>query len=248
MGLINSMPASWRLTTKRATTAPVIDPLPDSPAILISNNLVPILDASSKQIYRLFLEKKQTTPTAKVKLAAKYSNIDIDWKSVYSLSFRTTLESKLREFQFKILNRIVFTNEKLFRFGMADSASCAFCQREVESIEHLLFSCKVSSSFWKHVLSWLRDYNISVHNLKEDDVIFGKFDIAEDFLLFNHILLLGKFYIYSRKYQNGIPSLQGFIARTRRIYNIELHIARKRDKLNNNFRKGENLISVFMNK
>ena len=91
----------------------------DSPAILISNNLVPILDVSSKQIYRLFLEKKQTTPTAKVKLAAKYSNIDIDWKSVYSLSFRTTLESKLREFQFKILNRIVFTNEKLFRFGMA---------------------------------------------------------------------------------------------------------------------------------
>ena len=91
----------------------------DSPAILISNNLVPILDVSSKQIYPLFLEKKQTTPTAKVKLTAKYSNIDIDWKSVYSLSFRTTLESKLREFQFKILNRIVFTNEKLFRFGMA---------------------------------------------------------------------------------------------------------------------------------
>ena len=120
-------------------------------------------------------------------------NIDIDWKSVYSLSFRTTLESKLREFQFKILNRIVFTNEKLFRFGLAESPSCAFCQTEVESVEHLLFSCRVSSSFWKHVLSWLRDYNISVDNLKEEDVTFGKFDIAEDFLLFNHILLLGKF-------------------------------------------------------
>ena len=65
------MPASWRLTIKRTTTAPVIDPLPDSPASLISNNLVPIL-ASSKQIYWLFLEKKQTTLTAKVKLAAKY--------------------------------------------------------------------------------------------------------------------------------------------------------------------------------
>lgn len=153
MGLINSMPANWRLTIKRETTAPVIDPPPDSPAILISNNLVPILDASSKQIYRLFLEKKQTTPTAKLKLAAKYSNIDIDWKSVYSLSFRTALESKLREFQFKILNRIVFTNEKLFRFGMADSPTCAFCQTEVESVEHLLFSYRVSSSFWKHVLS-----------------------------------------------------------------------------------------------
>ena len=99
---------------------------------------------------------------------------------------------------------MLFTNEKLFRFGMADSPSCVFCQTEVESVGYLLFSCRVSSSFWKHVLSWLRDYNISVDSLEEEDVIFIKFDIAEYFLLFNHILLLGKFYIYSRKYQNGI--------------------------------------------
>ena len=158
----------------------------DSPAILISNNLVPILDVSSKQIYRLFLEKKQTTPTAKVKLAAKYSNIDIDWKSVYSLSFRTTLEFKLREFQFKILNRIVFTNEKLFRFGMADSPSCFFCQTEVESVAHLLFSCKLSSSFWKHVLSWLRYYNISVDNLKEEAVIVEEKSLR-------HVAMVAKF-------------------------------------------------------
>ena len=39
-----------------------------------------------------------------------------------------------------------------------------------------------------------------------------------------HILLLGKFYIYSRKCQNGISSLQGFIAQTRRIYNIEFEL------------------------
>ena len=67
-----------------------------------------------------------------------------------------------RSFQFKNINRIVFTSEKLFRFGMADSPSCAFCQTEGESVEHLVLSCKVSSSFWKHVLSWLHDYNISV--------------------------------------------------------------------------------------
>ena len=104
-------------------------------------------------------------------------------------------------------------------------------------------------------MSWLRDYNISVDNLQKEDVIFGKSDIAENFLLF--------FYIYSWKCQNGIPSLQGFIARTRRIYDIELHIAKKRkfkiklqrdkiklqrDKLNNHFQKWEKLISVFPNK
>ena len=110
----------------------VLSPLPNTPAILINDILIPILDASSKHIYRSFLAKKQTTPTAKEKLSAKYHHLTIDWKRVYLiLSFRTTLETKLREFQFKILNRVVFTNEKLFRFGMAVSDTCVFCQTEV---------------------------------------------------------------------------------------------------------------------
>ena len=63
-----------------------------------------------------------------------------------------------------MFNRIVFTNEKLFRFDMAESDKCAFCQTEVESIEHILFSCKMSSDFWKHVLSLLRDNSIIVES------------------------------------------------------------------------------------
>ena len=105
----------------------------------------------------------------------------------YSLPFQVTPESKFREFQYKILNDRVFTYEKLFRFGLTQSSNCAFCQKEPESIEHLLFLCKVSSDFWKHVLSWLRDNNISIMSLDVTDVIFGKFDIKEDFLLGNII-------------------------------------------------------------
>ena len=138
------MPAAWRLLIRTANIAPVLSPLPNTPAILINDILIPILETCSKHIYRSFLTKKQTTPTAKdrEKLSAKYHRLTIDWKRVYLLSFRTTLETKLREFQFKILNRIVFTNEKLFRFDMAESDKCTFCQTEVESIEHLLFPAK----------------------------------------------------------------------------------------------------------
>ena len=55
------------------------------------------------------------------------------------------LESKTREFQYKILNCIAYTNEKLDRFGLVASPNCTFCQESAESIEHLLFSCKISS-------------------------------------------------------------------------------------------------------
>ena len=65
-------------------------------------------------------------------------------------------------------------------------------------------------------MSWLRDNNIIVENLKEEDIIVGKFDVGDDFVLVNHILSLGKYYIYSQKCQKGMHSLQGFITRTRR--------------------------------
>ena len=70
MSVINSMPAAWRLLIRKANIAPVLSPLPNTPALLINDILIPNLDASSKHIYRSFLAKKQTTPTAKEKLCS----------------------------------------------------------------------------------------------------------------------------------------------------------------------------------
>ena len=78
---------------------------------------------------------KQTPTTAKVKILNKYPDLLIDWKKWYSLAFETMLDTKLREFQHKILNLIIFTNEKLHCFKMVDSPLCAFCNAEVASLE-----------------------------------------------------------------------------------------------------------------
>ena len=115
-----------------------------------------------------------------------------------------------------------------------------------ESIEHLLFSCKISSEFWKHVLSWLKDNGIDIETLREWHIIFGKFDIKDNFTLVNHLLLLGKYYIYSKKCQNSLPTVQGFIARIKLIYRIELQIAREKNKLSQQFIKWRKLVEVLV--
>ena len=104
----------------------------------------------------------------------KYPHSTIDWEKKFNW-YQTTSQSKLKQFQLKMLIHIVFTNEKLFSFGMVESLSCAFSQAEVESDIH--FS-----------LSWLWDYNIFVEELQEGDKIFGTFDI----LLINQTWFLGK--------------------------------------------------------
>ena len=110
MSIINSIPAEWRSLIKASANVISANPLPITPSITLpSGNVVPILDISPKQIYQIFLQQKQIAPTAKQKLSSKYSNIDIDWEKVYVLAFHCTLDTKIREFHFKILNFILFT-------------------------------------------------------------------------------------------------------------------------------------------
>ena len=89
-----------------------------------------------------------------------------------------------------MLNRIIYTNNKLFAFKIVDSPYCAFCNNEEESLEHLLVSCKVADLFWKEVLSWIAIYRNEVMEISLIDVLFGKFNIGKDFMVINHILLL----------------------------------------------------------
>ena len=129
MSIIDSIPTHWRTIIKDSSSLPIIFPVLNAPSIIIDGNPLAFSDVSSKQIYRQFLAKKQGLPTAQKKLSDKYPHSAIDWEKVYSLSFRSSMELKLREFQYKILNCIVFTNEKLFRFGITQSPLCTFCQK-----------------------------------------------------------------------------------------------------------------------
>jgi len=58
---------------------------------------------------------------------------------------------------------------------------------------------------------------------------------------------LGKYYIYLRKCHGSLPLLRGFITKIRIVYNIELHIARERDKLATHFKKWEKLVAALNN-
>ena len=61
-----------------------------------------------------------------------------------------------------------------YLIGEVESPNCTFCQEAAECVEELRFSCRISSDFWKHVLSWLRDNDVHVDTINESDVIFWK--------------------------------------------------------------------------
>ena len=121
----------------------------------INGELVALTSTTSKLLYKEICSHKTTPPTAQAKHKDKYPNFSFNWKEIYSLAFGVTLDTKLRTFQYKLSNRIVFTNDKLFRFNIVESPLCTFCTVDEESLEHLLFFCEVTELFWKEILSCL---------------------------------------------------------------------------------------------
>ena len=84
---------------------------------------------------------KQTPPSAQKRIQDQFSDVQFDWNEMYSLSFKVSVETEIGEFQYKVLNNIVFRNEKLFKIKMIHSPQCTFCKNEIESLEHLFYNC-----------------------------------------------------------------------------------------------------------
>ena len=74
------------------------------------------------------------------------------------------------------------------------------------------------------MLFWLEENNIVIEYFNEIGLLLGILEETEDFFTINHVMLLGKYYTYVRKCIGSLSSLRVFIARIRRVYNIELSL------------------------
>ena len=150
----------------------------------------------SKAVYKELRSIVIKQPTAQSKYEAEYANVVLDWKKIYSLPFTVAMDSKTRQFQYKILNRYLVTNVYLKKFGIKLSSDCSFCEDADESLEHLFTSCPYVLSFWKDLSDWLNDLGVKVNLLTKADIIFGSWERKDDSFFFNHVLLIAKQYVY----------------------------------------------------
>ena len=100
-----------------------------------------------------------------------------------------TVDSRSHEFQFKVLHRYLATNKFLHKIGLVPSSLCTFCEREGESIEHLLIECDYSNKFWQDLINWFNMIDIKVEALSESDKIFGLWKRKVDFHLLKSFCL-----------------------------------------------------------
>ena len=127
----------------------------------------------SKTVYKELRNRIITPTTVQLNFNTLFINDDLEWKEIYSLPFRTSSDTKSREFQYKLLNRCPVTNSFLSKRGIMSSPACSFCGEMSESLKHVFISCHYSMNFWAEVIKWLDNQGVKIVHLSDKDILFG---------------------------------------------------------------------------
>ena len=105
---------------------------------------------------------------------------------------RVSMDSASRNFQYSVLNNIVYFNEELFKMDLSDNPYCSFCKSSYENVIHVFSECNIIKKIWSKFREWLSP-ELSLPVLTPQNVISGILVKDAPFdLLINHILILFK--------------------------------------------------------
>ena len=185
----------------------------------------------SKKIYECLINEKASIPSRSqgkwLEERDIHCNLSIivNWENTYCLSSLCTRESKLRAFQFKFLHRKIATNDFLYKIGIKQTDSCSFCEEQKETLVRLFWTCRYTQNFWKSMFEWMSQNFKDLENVSPSlSLCFGLIDDVKD-LLFHHLLLIARHYIYTCRLGNKLPKLQVYIQVLMNSIEIEKHIA-----------------------
>ena len=71
--------------------------------------------------------------------------------------YRVTNVSKCRDFQYRLLNNSILTNNCLFYWNIVDSKNCEFCQDAIQIPLHLFVTCQRTTRIWEKVQQFIKE-------------------------------------------------------------------------------------------
>lgn len=224
-GILSAIPRSWVAQLKETTQ-------------LVNTFIYPFENFDGKttaDTYNKIVACKNRLNPVKIKWQDKLSTplfYDIYLDAFVQL-YKLTPSTKIRDFQFRLLHRVIFTNHTLYRWGIVESPRCDFCEIESETIEHLFLTCTVTKRFWEMFQAWYECLTDTEIELPHDVIILCNSD--SDFL--NVLLIIAKQYIFNRKCLGKELNVYTFKERVADIIRIERFYAFRTKKFKNFVKK-----------
>ena len=100
----------------------------------------------------------------------------------------------MQSFQYKLLNNVLFLNEKLHIFGIKSSPLCSFCNLCDKTPLHIFYECDSIKCLWSDLVHYFQN-SLVLPILTPQTAIFWFLGSTNSDLI-NHIVLIFKLYVY----------------------------------------------------
>jgi hypothetical protein len=220
MSLIDAIPSEWRKKIKSSHLVPIC-PKEEAIFLTLKNKSKPINLVKSKEIYWYLNDKNKCTPTCIKSWNDKYdiNFTDLEWKHIFSLPISITADTKLREFQFKIIHRAYATDSVVSNFDASVEKNCKICHKK-NNIIHLFVECSKVDNLWKEFIAWYNRIESQSIKLTAKDIIFGCLRTNMPIYL-NFCILHLKWFIHTKRKEDLMPYFVNYLHYLEHVLQVE---------------------------
>lgn len=165
-----------------------------------------------------------------------------EWETIFKIPYKTSRETKLQAFSFKVLYRLIPCRHYLYTIRATDSSTCTQCGDE-DTLLHFFIRCPNVKTFWDKLFRWCEEHvNILLTQLTEQELMFGILELTRHTRLKNWVLVNARFFIQKRiLFHDADFSLMAFLMEIR----AKLVMEKAACKLENRENKFGNLQPLF---
>ena len=180
---------------------------------------------NSRELYNIQAILKVEKPTAQAYFDKNFQNPELEWKDIYNLPRRVTINANLRIFQYKLfkLHNILYVNEMLYKLQKKVPPLFSFYMKQPENPIHLFQFCIKTNFFWTQLQHSFQNVLI-IPPITPQGAIFGFYDHKINYHLIKHIPLIFKYYIYKTR-ENRSGDLK-----VHKIKNIEKNSTKQKNE------------------
>ena len=167
----------------------------------------------AKVFYWELVEKKKIKMVTKANWERELdTNItDQEWENMFANTKRLISIVKIRDFQYKTVQRYLITNVRRNKMNSDISSLCSFCYQHPETLYHMFISCEKVVKMWNIFKRWCNYfYKTKIICLKPEEIIFNALECKNKNFI-NLLILLMKRYIYVARCKENQLDFQAYL-------------------------------------
>ena len=241
--LIAAIPREWKYIIERDRNERVFE---NGQHLLHLTRMLNLARLTCKEFYNIMILKMKENPTSENKIT-EIINIrdEIKWSDAYTIARKTTIDNYSRSFHFKLSHNILYLNKILNRMHLADTSICSYCHIEDETIVHLFSACQITLNTWLQLKNFF-SRNLELPLLTPQSAFLGLYNITDNKIIINQILLTFKMVIYKAR-EMGSCNMFRIINKLKQTKIIEDNISQNvENKRTYNEQKWSNIKYIFV--